>query len=105
MDRRGFLTMVGGSILATPLAAEAQPGKVHRIGVLETMSATLNTATLEVAATMWAAFGTLTKLWHVDAIGVTATHRRSLACDRASVGPAVADATGRRSLGHDRATG
>src|SRR5438309_2986914 len=26
-----------------------------------------------VAATMWAAFGTLTKLWHVDAIGVTAT--------------------------------
>src|SRR4029453_12436194 len=25
-----------------------------------------------VAATMWAEFGTLTKLWHVDAIGVTA---------------------------------
>jgi hypothetical protein len=101
MDRRGFLTMVGGSILATPLAAEAQPGKVHRIGVLETMSATLNTANLEVAATMWAAFGTLTKLWHVDAIGGTAT----IAVLSLVTGPAVADATGRRSLGHDRATG
>jgi putative ABC transport system substrate-binding protein len=36
MDRRAFFTMVGGSILAGPLAAEGQqaPGKVWRIGFL-----------------------------------------------------------------------
>src|SRR5262245_55681822 len=34
MDRRAFLTMVGGSIFAAPLAARAQPGKVARIGML-----------------------------------------------------------------------
>jgi putative tryptophan/tyrosine transport system substrate-binding protein len=35
MDRRAFVTMVGGSILAAPLAAEAQPaGKIPRIGIL-----------------------------------------------------------------------
>src|SRR4029453_1308022 len=73
MNRRTFLCGLTLGTLFTPLAAGAQPGKVHRIGVLETMSATLNTANLEVAATMWAAFGTLTKLWPVDAIGVTAT--------------------------------
>jgi len=33
IDRRAFITMVSGSILATPLAAEAQQaGKVWRIG-------------------------------------------------------------------------
>ena len=37
MDRRAFLGAVTGSLLATPLAAEAQPtGKVARIGYLAT---------------------------------------------------------------------
>jgi putative ABC transport system substrate-binding protein len=40
MDRRAFLTIVGGSILAAPLAAEAQQAtKTPRIGVLATTSA------------------------------------------------------------------
>jgi len=35
MDRRAFLGVIAGSILATPLVAEAQPaGKVYRIGVI-----------------------------------------------------------------------
>jgi putative ABC transport system substrate-binding protein len=35
MDRRGFIHTLTGSLLATPLAAEAQPaGKVPRVGVL-----------------------------------------------------------------------
>src|SRR5262245_2427228 len=40
MDRRAFVTIVGGSILAAPLAAEAQQAtKTPRIGVLATTSA------------------------------------------------------------------
>ena len=35
MDRRAFITMVGGSILAAPSFGEAQqPGKIARIGYL-----------------------------------------------------------------------
>jgi len=35
MDRRGFITIVGGSVLAAPLAVEAQPAaKISRIGFL-----------------------------------------------------------------------
>ena len=40
MDRRAFIILVGGSILAAPLAAEAQQaGKVYRIGYLTSRSA------------------------------------------------------------------
>jgi putative tryptophan/tyrosine transport system substrate-binding protein len=37
IERRAFLAMVSGSLLAAPLAAEAQPvpGRVYRIGLLE----------------------------------------------------------------------
>ena len=35
MNRRAFLRALSGSLLAAPLAAEAQPaGKVYRIGLL-----------------------------------------------------------------------
>jgi len=34
MDRRAFITMVGGSVLAAPPAARTQPAKVPTIGVL-----------------------------------------------------------------------
>jgi hypothetical protein len=35
MDRRVFITIVGGSIVATPIVAETQSmGKVYRVGVL-----------------------------------------------------------------------
>jgi len=34
IDRRTFLATIAGSLLAAPLAAEAQPaGKVYRIGI------------------------------------------------------------------------
>jgi putative ABC transport system substrate-binding protein len=39
MDRRAFITLVGGSILAVPLAAEGQAGKVPRIGMIGEFSA------------------------------------------------------------------
>ena len=48
MNRRTFLTMVGGSILAAPFAAEAQPaGKVYRVGYFTAGSVTANPRVLE----------------------------------------------------------
>ena len=34
MDRRGFVSALAGGLLAAPLAAEAQQGKVHKVGML-----------------------------------------------------------------------
>ena len=48
IDRRAFITMVGGSILAAPLAAKAQQvGKIYRIGILANVSG---------ATSAWGAF-------------------------------------------------
>ena len=39
MDRRSFITLVGGSILAGPLGAEGQQARnIPRIGMLSTYS-------------------------------------------------------------------
>jgi len=51
MDRREFITMAGGSILAAPFAVEAQqPGKVYRVGVLT------NKVADPAKARLWQAF-------------------------------------------------
>ena len=48
MERRTFMALISGGLLAAPLAAEAQPaGKVYRIGVLEGTPVALNAANLE----------------------------------------------------------
>jgi ABC-type uncharacterized transport system substrate-binding protein len=47
MERRSFLALVPGSLLAAPLAAEAQQAeKVYRIGMLERTSSAINAANL-----------------------------------------------------------
>src|SRR5260370_33751863 len=48
MNRRAFLGTVAGGLLAAPLVAEGQqPGKVYRIGMLETRSTVLNAANID----------------------------------------------------------
>jgi len=48
MNRRAFITALAGGLLTAPLAAEAQPpGKIARIGMLETRSTVLNAANID----------------------------------------------------------
>jgi putative tryptophan/tyrosine transport system substrate-binding protein len=47
LDRRSFVALIAGGLLAAPLAAEAQKtGKVYRVGFLEVVAATSNTTNL-----------------------------------------------------------
>jgi len=48
VDRRAFIAVIGGGLLAAPLVAEGQqPGKVYRIGMLETRATVLNAANID----------------------------------------------------------
>jgi putative ABC transport system substrate-binding protein len=48
MNRRAFITALAAGLLTAPLAAEAQPpGKIARIGMLETRSTVLNAANID----------------------------------------------------------
>ena len=47
MDRRAFIGTLTGSLLAAPLAAEAQQARVYRIGALDTLPMARNAANLD----------------------------------------------------------
>ena len=57
MNRRAFFKTFAIGLLAAPLAAEAQAGKVYRIGVLEMVDAASNSANLAALRQGLAAFG------------------------------------------------
>src|SRR6266436_2990456 len=73
MDRRAFLGTVMGSLLAAPLAAEAQPGRVFRIGILGNFP-----LTDPEGAHLWGAFiEGLRDLGYVAGRNITIEHRSS----------------------------
>ena len=74
MDRRAFLGTLAGSLLAAPLAAEAQPtGKVYRIGILGNVP-----LTDPEGANLWGAFVQgLRELAYVEDQNITIERRSS----------------------------
>src|SRR5215475_6041631 len=69
MDRRAFITIVGGSILAAPLVADGQAKKTPRIGFLATGSAEY------VKSRVTAFEKALHKLGYVDGTSITIEYR------------------------------
>src|SRR5215475_350437 len=69
MDRRAFITIVGGSILAAPLVADGQAKKTPRIGFLATGSAEY------VKSRVTAFEQALHKLGYVDGTSITIEYR------------------------------
>ena len=73
MNRRAFLSALSGSLLAAPLAAEAQLGKVFRIGILSNVP-----LTDPEGARLWGAFiQGLRDLGYVEGQNITIEHRSS----------------------------
>src|SRR5262245_4418671 len=72
MDRRAFITMVGGSVLTGPVAVEAQQaGKVWRIGVLSGSPPT----TPEAARPWEALFAGLRDLGYIEGQNLSVERR------------------------------
>ena len=48
MKRRAFFALAGSAVVTWPLAARAQqPAKIHRIGILETVSSSSNVKNID----------------------------------------------------------
>ena len=73
MDRRAFIGSLAGGLLAAPLAAEAQPGEVFRIGVLGT-----SPPTDPAAVRLWGVFfHRLRELGYMEGQNLTVERRFS----------------------------